>query len=85
MERVELFIEKKKAAKLISFLKELDFVKVKEIKGEKNPTKKDISDIIIPATNPQTDISGLFGAWKNTKINSSVIRTSSRKIENLKW
>jgi hypothetical protein len=35
MERVELMIEEKKAAKLISFLKELDFVEVKQTKKKK--------------------------------------------------
>lgn len=85
MEKVELIIEKKKAAKLISFLKELDFVEVKEINEKKKSSVKNLDDIIIFATNPQADISSLFGAWKNTKINSSDIRKGSRKIEQLQW
>lgn len=40
METFELIVEKKKAAKLISFLKQLDFVEIKEIKRKKNLQKK---------------------------------------------
>ncbi len=85
MEKVELIIEKKKAAKLIDFLKELDFVQVKEITKKKKSSIKNLDDILILAVNPQADITSLFGAWKNTKINSSEIRNSSRKIERLQW
>ena len=85
MERVELFVEKKKAEKLISFLKELDFVEVKRSERKKKSSKEKLDDIIIPAINPHTDIFPLIGAWKNTKINASGIRKTSRKVETLKW
>ena len=85
METFELIVEKKKAAKLISFLKQLDFVEIKEIKRKKRSAKKNIDDIIIAAANPQADISTLFGAWKNTNINSSDIRIASRKTGKLQW
>ncbi len=78
-------IEKKKAAKLISFLKELDFVEVRQTKKKKNSPAKNLDDIIIPATNPSADISSLFGAWKNTKVNSADIRNGSRRKEQLQW
>ncbi len=85
MEKVELLIEKNKAAKLINFLKELDFVEVKEIKKNKKSLIKNIDDIIVPATNPRADISSVFGAWRNTVVSSSDIRNSSRKTGQLQW
>ena len=85
MERVELMIEKKKAAKLISFLKELDFVEVKQTKKKKKTSAKNLDDILIPATNPSKDISSLFGVWKNMKIDSADIRNGSRRKEQLQW
>lgn len=87
MKTVELVIKEKKATTLINFLKQLDFVEVKNITRLKKFSKSEvvISDNIIPATTPNADISHLFGSWKNTKISADAIRNSSRKKEQLTW
>lgn len=85
MQTVQLLIRTKKAPGLISFLKELDFVEVKETTTKKGPANKKLAEILIPAINPAADITGLFGAWKDSDINAKSIRKSSGKTEKLKW
>lgn len=58
---------------------------IKQPKGSKKTSAKNLEEIFIPATNLSTDISSLFGAWKNTKINSADIRNGSRRKEQLQW
>lgn len=58
---------------------------VKQTKGSKKTPAKNPDDILIPATNTSTDISSLFGTWKNSKINSAQIRNGSRRKEQLQW
>ena len=85
MQTVQLLIRKKNAPGLISFLKELDFVEVKEIKGKNNQAKEKLAEIFIPAANAAADITGLFGAWKDSDIEAVAIRKSSGKAGKLKW
>jgi hypothetical protein len=86
MKTVELIIKEKKATTFINFLKQLDFVEVKNItKSKKTESNKPISSNIIPATTPNADISKLFGTWKNTKIDEQSIRNTSRRKDQLAW
>jgi hypothetical protein len=86
MQTVQLVIKEKKATTLINFLNQLDFVEIKSIAKLKRKSKKEISpDDIISATTPDANISDLFGAWNNTKIDSNKIRLASRKKEQLTW
>ena len=85
MQTVQLLIKKKNAPGLISFLKELDFVEVKETNTKNDSANNKLADILIPAINPAADISGLFGTWKDSDINAANIRKSSGKTGKLSW
>ncbi|MDI9364138.1 MAG: hypothetical protein QM541_04240 [Flavobacterium sp.] len=86
MKTVELVIKEKKATTFINFLKQLDFVEVKNItKSKKVVTKQPVSNNIIPATTPNADISKLFGTWKNVNVDEQSIRNTSRRKDQLAW
>lgn len=85
MQTIELIVKKKNAPGLISFLKELDFVEVKEVKRKNIHAKERLSEILILAVNAAADITGLFGAWKDLAIDAVAIRKSSAKAGKLKW
>ncbi len=86
MKTVELIIKEKKATTFINFLKQLDFVEVKNItKSKKEVNEKPIYNNIIPATTPNADISKLFGTWKNVKIYAQSVRNTSKRKDQLAW
>ena len=82
---IEQWNEITKKHKDLAKLEKNGHAEVKQTKKKKKTSAKNLDDILIPATNPSADISSLFGAWKNTKIDSADIRNSSRRKEQLQW
>jgi hypothetical protein len=82
---IEQWNEITKKHKDLAKLQKNGYAEAKQTKRSKKTSVKNIDDILIPAINPSADISSLFGAWKNTKINSANIRNSSRRKEQLQW
>ena len=82
---IEQWNEITKKHKDLARLEKNGYAEAKQTKRRKKTPAKNLDDILIPATNPSTDISSLFGAWKNTKIDSTDIRNGSRRTELLQW
>jgi hypothetical protein len=82
---IEQWNEITKKHKDLAKLQKSVYAEVKQTKGKEKTSAKKLRDILIPATNPSADISSLFGAWKNTKIDSTDIKNGSRRKEQLQW
>gem|GEM_PF-5411785 len=82
---IEQWNEITKKHKDLAKLQKNGYAEVKQAKKKNKTSAKNLDDILIPAANSSADISFLFGAWKNTKINSADIRNSSRRKEQLQW